>query len=105
VKIFTVILSFYLLALNFTPCNDVAEDNDKNDVLIELSQNDCSNHDHNTSDLCSPFCLCHCCHVHTLDFVLNNFEPFQPSDFELSTIHFESHGKDISDSLFQPPRV
>jgi len=103
VKIFTVILSIYFLALNFAPCSDTTSDSD--DTQIEFSQTTDANHDHSDSDLCSPFCNCHCCHVHTINFGLVAFEPFQgPISNEILT-SFQHHGKDFHTSLFQPPRA
>tara|TARA_R110002051_G_scaffold181319_1_gene250827 strand:- start:8128 stop:8385 length:258 start_codon:yes stop_codon:yes gene_type:complete len=56
-------------------------------------------------ELCSPFCQCHCCHSHTIDFQLAIFEPIEPIDALENLAHFDSLGKDISLSLFQPPQV
>lgn len=104
-KIFTLIFSFYLLALNFAPCSDTNVDSSEDSTQIEFSQSDTGDHDHNLLDTCSPFCHCHCCHVHTLDFGLNILDLYHPADYKLSTVYFDSIGKDISLSLLQPPRV
>ncbi|MDT0651183.1 MULTISPECIES: DUF6660 family protein [Autumnicola] len=99
-KIFTIILSLYFLALNFAPCSDTVPDSD--DTQLEFSQT--TDADHNDSDLCSPFCQCHCCHVHTIDFELMTFEPFQDPISNMILTSFQHHGKDFHTSLFQPPR-
>lgn len=99
-KLITVILSIYFLALNTVPCNDsgdVKEDSKTVSVIDYNGDQDC--------ELCSPFCHCHCCHVFTIDFGLAAFEPLQPIISQKNFAHFDNFGKDISRSLFQPPRV
>ncbi|WP_025666230.1 DUF6660 family protein [Aquimarina megaterium] len=103
-KILAFILSIYFLALDFMPCNDsipITEDSQ-----IEAFADSCENHDHSIeNDLCSPFCQCHCCHVHVIDFSIDTYQLISP---EISTelfAHFDSVGKEISNTLFQPPQV
>ena len=102
-KFLAFILSIYILALNFAPCED--NGNADNNVKIEISQSGDINHAHNVIDLCSPFCQCHCCHIHATQF---NLEEFTVASHKISTelfLHFDSLGKDISNSILQPPRV
>ena len=102
-KFVAFILSIYILALNFTPCEDSG--NIDNDVRVEISQSGDIDHSHNSLDLCSPFCQCHCCHIHATYF---NLEGFIASPQKISTkifSHFDDSGKDISNSILQPPRV
>ncbi len=102
-KILAFILSLYILALNLTPCEDSVEV-DVIDSKIEMTQNGDINESHSDLDLCSPFCQCQCCHIHTTTS--------SPSDFvlvlnKISTeiiLHFDSLGKDIHISIFQPPK-
>ena len=59
-RLFSFILSFYVLALSIVPCSDGIEQ-DMNDVKTEISK---ENHDHDHShhnDFCTPFCTCYCC--------------------------------------------
>ena len=85
------------------PCADTASDS--NYALNEFSQTADADHDHSVYDLCSPFCQCHCCHVHTINFGLVAFEPIQPA-FPLEFFaRFDNLGKDIPHSLLQPPQV
>ncbi|MDW5289596.1 DUF6660 family protein [Formosa sp. PL04] len=102
-KFLAVILSIYILALNFAPCEDTASFDD--DTTTEFSEHSDSNHDHNASDECSPFCQCHCCHIHATQFI-----PLEISFTisEISTklfLHFDSLGKDFNQTILQPPRV
>jgi hypothetical protein len=53
-------LSFMILLLMATPCHDYAQDN----TLLKATQADHkteTNHSHQDTDLCSPFCVCQCC--------------------------------------------
>ncbi|WP_363317812.1 DUF6660 family protein [uncultured Dokdonia sp.] len=102
-KLFTIILSIYFLALNFAPCADTVVDSD--DTQIEYSLTADADHEHSDNDLCSPFCQCHCCHVHTINFGLVAFQPLQPAIPHEFFAHFDNLGKDIPHSLLQPPRV
>ncbi|MGR7813651.1 DUF6660 family protein [Lacinutrix undariae] len=102
-KFITFILSFYLLALNFMPCSDSVPNN--NEFQTEISQHIDLEHEHNNLDFCSPFCQCHCCHVHATYTATNDYEIVA---VEISTklfLHFDSLGKDINNPLFQPPRA
>ena len=57
-KLFSCILSLYLLMLTAFPCIDSPKDNSMPDT--ELSQTPLADHQSN-SELCSPFCVCDCC--------------------------------------------
>ena len=102
-KFIAFILSIYILALNFAPCEDNAIND--NDVKVEISKNGDIGESHNVLDLCSPFCQCHCCHIHATYF---NLDAFTTASENISTnifLHFDSLGKDISNSILQPPRI
>jgi Family of unknown function (DUF6660) len=102
-KFFAFILSIYILALNFAPCEDSGTFD--NNLKVEISQITDVDHGHNVLDLCSPFCQCHCCHIHATNF---NFDEFTMASENISTeifLHFDGLGKDISHSILQPPRV
>ncbi|WP_339652554.1 DUF6660 family protein [uncultured Maribacter sp.] len=101
-KTIAFILSIYFLALNFVPCSDSANALDETQ---KVSVSDFNGDHDQECELCSPFCQCHCCHVHTVDFGLANFKPFLPSVSQKIFAHFDSLGKDISHSLLQPPRA
>ncbi|TLP79781.1 DUF6660 family protein [Maribacter sp. ACAM166] len=102
-KNLTIILAIYLLGLNFAPCSDTIADND--DVQTEYSQATDGDHNHNSSDLCSPFCQCHCCHMHTIDFGLIPYVPFQPYISNEVFAYSQNAGKNFPISLLQPPRA
>ena len=103
VKMVAIILSVYILALNFAPCNDVPETDNTNQTQIvqQLTVDHSTNH----SDLCSPFCQCSCCQVLTLDFPITNFEPLLIS-FSSEEIFFpEKSAHTFIQTILQPPRV
>ncbi|WP_299779327.1 DUF6660 family protein [uncultured Formosa sp.] len=105
-KFIAIILSIYILGLNFTPCEDVVSvDGGIEQKVSELSEHNDTNHNHDTSDLCSPFCQCHCCQINVVQF-----HPLEISftDPDISTkvfLHFDSLGQDFNQTLLQPPRV
>ncbi len=102
-KFLAFILSIYILALNFTPCED--SNVMDNDIEIEISQKTDIDHSHNVLDLCSPFCQCHCCHIHATSFNLGDSDEASRKISTKIYLHFDSLGKDIIHSILQPPRV
>ncbi|WP_339711945.1 DUF6660 family protein [Cyclobacterium amurskyense] len=67
-KIACYILSFYFMALTGVVCADTLPYDNTKDTITAFSSND-GNHNHSQEsgwDGCSPFCVCHCCHVHVV---------------------------------------
>jgi len=101
-KFLAVIFSVYFLSLSFMPCDDEA-------LVVgdatEFHQVDQTQASGMAADDCSPFCQCHCCHIH-----ITNFEG---EDAELISLEISTQvsafnndmGYDIPRSFFQPPRV
>lgn len=106
-KFLTILLAVYFLGLNFVPCGDISFEDSKECIEISHTVDSPSDvdHDHNTEDECSPFCQCHCCHVHTIDFGSATIALIEPNIFKEKYAHFDSSGKDVFISLFQPPRA
>lgn len=98
-----ILLSVYFLVLNFTPCSDT--DQLANDSHTEIVSGFDNNHDHSASDLCSPFCQCHCCHVHTIDFGVTTFEPIVNTISSKVFFHIDNVGEDFLHTILHPPRV
>lgn len=97
------ILSIYIFALNLTPCADY--DVSDNDVKTEISQAMNNDHQHQDSDLCSPFCICQCCHIsatylHFADLTLD-INIISTQDF----LYLNGTEKDFTTSILQPPRA
>ncbi|WP_420378712.1 DUF6660 family protein [Gilvibacter sp.] len=101
VKVFTIILSIYFLALNVVPCSDTGDmDSDSQTVSVIEFDGD---HD-DDCELCSPFCNCLCCHVHTVDFGFAELEfPPIPMVGKIFTPR-DKFNIEFSPSVFQPPR-
>ena len=98
-KVVAIILSFYFLALNVVPCSDATNSADDTQVVTVIDIDG----DHNQDcELCSPFCQCHCCHVHTINFGLAVFEPLQPAILHEFFANFDNLGKDIPHSILLP---
>lgn len=56
-------------------------------------------------DFCSPFCQCHCCHVHVTPSSVATYTIISPeisSEVNLHTKHIEDK---FQHSILQPPRV
>ncbi|WP_081209206.1 DUF6660 family protein [Salegentibacter sediminis] len=103
-KFLTIILSFYFLGLNFLPCDDAVVYEDQENVSVVLD----SNQDHRESDgqdVCPPFCICHCCHVHVVQFSTAKFEVIEPAVSTLIVQKGERLGEEIPNTHFQPPRI
>jgi len=102
-KYLSLILSIYLLALNFAPCEDFNVPDD--DVKTEISLAIGDDHQHQDSDLCSPFCICQCCHISATYFHLTeiklNISNISTQDF----FYLNGTEKDFSTSILQPPRA
>ncbi|WP_340066610.1 DUF6660 family protein [Ascidiimonas aurantiaca] len=103
-KIAALILSFYILALNLQPCNDTDFPDDIAQMEVAMDM-DLDHSEKGALDLCTPFCTCHCCHVHILDFGLPGFEPIMMDISMEPCIHFDNVGKEFTHSLLQPPQV
>ncbi|WP_420578329.1 DUF6660 family protein [Ekhidna sp.] len=102
VKFSAFILSLFLLGLSVAPC---ADETTADSIEVSYEQPG-SDQDHNESeDLCSPLCVCHCCHSHLV--VQQTFIS------ELGILTFPLQGSTYTDpitsgfvgSLLQPPQV
>ncbi len=102
-RILAVILSVYFFALNFVSCEDAYTNID--DIQAEISQNLDIENSHDGSDQCSPFCQCHCCHVHIIGFDILQFET--RATYISTQIFSQNEGisKDIARSILQPPQL
>jgi len=102
-KFLAFILSLYIFTLNLGPCEDNCMLD--NEVKTEVSQAMGDNHQHQGSDLCSPFCNCHCCHIYATHFKVLGFTV---AVTEISTdvfYHFDGLEKDFNPIILQPPQV
>jgi len=101
VKLLSIILSIYLIGLTVVPCED---DANKEEISIEQVSN-LESQQETGADLCSPFCQCHCCHIHVLSIANHTSEVL---DIQVSTRIIERHqesGIELPNTHFQPPRI
>ena len=97
-----LIFAIFFAGLTVIPCTDaeIAED------TIETVLEDGLEHQHDSeSDLCTPFCVCHCCHTHLIiqqsfmsDLVIRSFPTTKSAYTDPITTGFVG-------SLLQPPQV
>ncbi len=100
------LLSVYLMGLNFIPCDDLAPTAQHQEISIaEHTDSHQHSQNHEQQDLCSPFCQCHCCHIHILDFNFSEVVIFHPNIPILDIGYANRYGLDIQHSLLQPPQV
>lgn len=100
-KLLSIIFCVYILSLLAYPCQD--------EICVAHTSHaeKSSPHNHHEKDChtCSPFCVCNCCHTNTnvaLNAVSINVE--LPLAFIINT-YKESPIKDISLSIWQPPKI
>ena len=73
------------------------------EVKTEISQS--TGDDHQDSDLCSPFCQCHCCHIHVLNSEISDLS-LTLNEISTIVVFYQNRlGKDFNTSLLQPPQV
>ena len=102
-KILAFILSIYIFVLNIAPCEDYTVLD--NEVNTEISQAVGDDHNHLSSDLCSPFCICQCCHINTTHFKIVNIM-FETSNFSTQDFFYlNGLEKEFTTSILEPPRV
>ncbi|WP_231919720.1 DUF6660 family protein [Salegentibacter salegens] len=102
------ILSLYVMGLNFLACNDSdsSQVNSDSEITMVNVQNLDIDHSHDkVADLCPPFCSCHCCHVHTVDFGSSNFRPLITEIPSKAFVHFDSSVEEPILSFFDSPKV
>lgn len=58
-KFFSTIFAVYIMALFLTPCADRLENSGGHEHVH--SSKSAHQHDSNTEDMCTPFCVCSCC--------------------------------------------
>jgi len=103
-----LILSLYVLGLNLLACNDSDTSNVNSDsevTMVAIQDLDIDHSHDKVSDLCPPFCSCHCCHVHTVDFGSSNFKVLIAEIPSKAFLHFDSSVEEPILSFLDPPKV
>ncbi|MGL4631961.1 MAG: DUF6660 family protein [Leadbetterella sp.] len=105
-KISTFILVFYLLALSLVPCSDVHNEcSDKRETTKLADQH---NHENDSDDMCSPFCICNCCGISMLVLEVTPLFNIRNITFKISQkipIHSFSFVSSFFGSFWQPPKI
>ncbi|HEA30625.1 MAG TPA: hypothetical protein ENH91_11620 [Leeuwenhoekiella sp.] len=99
----TFIFALHILLLNTFPCADTSINLDNEQQEMVFSAN--LDHSHTALDFCTPFCTCHCCHVHTIDFALTSYAPFHTELFSRKFVYNNGLGEEAAYSLLDPPQV
>lgn len=101
------ILAFYICLIALWPCADLIAQNhcgqEKHIYPIEETHHAPVSHN-DFSDHCSPLCVCHCCHVHTIVHSANQTLASQFMTEATSRYVFQ-FPKDLISGLWRPPSV
>ena len=101
-KLITGILAVLFLGLSLIPCDDAGSEENEHVTILDGDLD----HDHSQEpDLCSPFCVCHCCHTHFATY--DNFYDGLPSlPFVIQiTGYAVFFPKGYHPPIYQPPRA
>jgi hypothetical protein len=100
-KYLIVIWSLLISSMAVMPCADAAADCGE-----EVHWHETASHDHQEAegaDVCSPFCFCHCCHLHTV--VVEVSEEVFIDHTGKNKNHFTaSHYSQTFYSIWHPPK-
>ncbi len=99
-KITTLLLAFFLLGFAVIPCAD-GEVSQYNIETISDSDRD-HNHD-SGSDMCSPLCVCHCCHSHFTAIQFFFDKPIDQSILNQETGNNDFIKDEYQMSILHPP--
>ncbi len=102
-KLIVIILSIYTVVLTAMPCDDVFIDDLQQELSISQSSDDIN---HNTFDLCSPFCSCVCCaSFFTEQLIYQEALQTKIAVKELCNFSNTSFSNNYFSKIYQPPRV
>ena len=97
-----IILSIYIFVLNLAPCADYIPTNEA--AKTEISQHT-DDHQHQNSDLCSPFCMCQCCHINATYLQVTDLKFDVPYMSTQHCLHLNGIEKAFTASILQPPKA
>lgn len=102
-KFLALTLSLYIFGLNLAPCIDFGVPD--NEIKTEISQATGNDHQQQDSDMCSPFCICQCCHINATQFKIVDFVVTSSHISTKVFYHFNGLEKDFKPTILQPPQV
>lgn len=110
-KVFCLILSFYILLLSFQPCDEMTAnlESRENEAFLQIPIQDALHLDQTkeNGENCSPFCICSCCHFLTVyQFKsLSNTKEVKASLLTRPNFTYKNpYTKDYKTSIWQPPK-
>lgn len=103
-RILSYILAIWVLFINVIPCLDSTDKDvlgEETHLYAEASHN--HNSDGAENDLCSPFCVCNCCHSYSLVVAFKtSFTPV--SETEMANCYTSSSPQVQHFDIFHPPK-
>lgn len=88
------------------PCADGDSGHSTEAFQQMLDGHDHSGHDHPAGeDLCSPFCICHCCHTPVVETPALALEAVAPYQQLLSEFYNGRLTEPVPNRLLQPPQM
>lgn len=101
-RLFSFIWVIIIMATYLVPCSDalVLEGNVKYESVRTSSD-----HHHNKTDDCSPFCSCACCSIPTVSQALLAIAFHPPVHLPVYTEYTEGKLVNVSLSIWQPPQL
>lgn len=102
-KVFSILMSIYILFMVSLPCVDNIEGKAK--ICHEINTGQTTHHHNSRADSCSPFCVCSCCNV-TVDLTCYVFEAKPLSTIEFKVIPFyQERFSYYFHHIWQPPKL
>lgn len=102
-RFISFIFAIYFMGLSMITCSDVSSGID-NCGKAQTHLHASSDQSKDTHDICTPFCMCHCCGGITLIY-MQSLEFKQPINSLNNFQYCENSLSDISYSIWQPPKV
>ena len=96
-KVFSAILSIYILGLLLAPCSDVYAESNPETVILSADT-----HSHG-ADACTPFCFCECCQTLIQPAVVYHFTAFTTLIESITPLIITSESLFIH-SFWRPPK-
>ncbi|HLW07179.1 MAG TPA: DUF6660 family protein [Marinilabiliaceae bacterium] len=110
VKILSIILSIYIIALNVQPIMDMVDLGNEDICIASIHNSDAENQqptendEDGCDDLCNPFMSCTTCLGCTVPVAILFSEPFENHEIQL-TFYKNFHSLQYSGSIWQPPKI
>ncbi len=103
-RIFTVILATFILALSLKPC---ADDFSEEAAIAIMDGSDSHEHSSDSDDPCSSTCICECCGI---PLALTITIPFKITETRVIPIkiakeYYSIYAFDFFSNIWQPPQV